>query len=135
MPLVMRGTKLGVINAFYVPGDDPGPGSLAFLEAMADHAAVAIHTARLLDRTRSQAQQDERRRLARDLHDSVVQQLFSMRMHAKALRAQLDRADPDPAAMYDGADALAGLSDSALADLRRLVFELRPVDLSERGLV
>ena len=135
MPLVMRGTMLGVINAYYVPGDDPGPGSLAFLEAMADHAAVAIHTARLLDRTRSQAQLDERRRLARDLHDSVVQQLFSMRMQATALRAQADRPDPDPARICGGAEELGELAQSALADLRRLIFELRPLDLAERGLV
>lgn len=135
MPLVVRGRAVGVINTYYHPGQDPDAGSLAFLETMADHAAVAIDTAALLSQARSRAQQDERRRLARDLHDSVVQQLFSMRMQAKALRAQLDSADPDPAAMYDGAEELAELSDSALADLRRLVFELRPLELSERGLV
>jgi PAS domain S-box-containing protein len=135
MPLVVRGRVLGVINAYYVPGDDPGPNSLAFLEAMADHAAVAIDTATLLAQTRSQAQLDERRRLARDLHDSVVQQLFSMRMQAKALRAQVDRADADPARVRSGAEELAELSQSALADLRGLVFELRPLDLAERGLV
>ncbi|MGW0580883.1 histidine kinase, partial [Streptomyces sp. NPDC002920] len=135
MPLVVRGRPVGVINTYYLPGEDPGAGSLAFLETMADHAAVAIDTAALLSQARSRAQQDERRRLARDLHDSVVQQLFSMRMQAKALRAQLDSAVPDAAAMYDGAEELAELSDSALADLRRLVFELRPLDLSEHGLV
>jgi signal transduction histidine kinase len=131
----MRGRTLGVLNAYYVPGDDPGPGSLAFLEAMADHAAVAIHTARLLDRTRSQAQLDERRRLARDLHDSVVQRLFSMRMQAAALRGQADRPDPDPALVCSGAEELGELAQSALSDLRRLIFELRPLDLAERGLV
>jgi PAS domain S-box-containing protein len=135
MPLVVRGRVLGVINAYYVPGEDPGPNSLAFLEAMADHAAVAIDTATLLAQSRSQAQLDERRRLARDLHDSVVQQLFSMRMQATALRAQLDRADADPARVRSGAEELAELSRSALADLRGLVFELRPLDLAERGLV
>jgi signal transduction histidine kinase len=135
MPLVVRGRALGVINAYYVPGEDPGPNSLAFLEAMADHAAVAIDTAELLAQTRSQAQLDERRRLARDLHDSVVQQLFSMRMQAQALRAQVDRADADPARLRSGAEELAELSQSALADLRGLVFELRPLDLAERGLV
>jgi signal transduction histidine kinase len=135
MPLVVRGRVLGVINAYYLPGEDPGSHSLAFLEAMADHAAVAIDTATLLAQTRSQAQLDERRRLARDLHDSVVQQLFSMRMQAKALYAQLDRADADPARVRSGAEELAELSQSALADLRGLVFELRPLDLAERGLV
>ncbi len=133
MPLVVRGRPLGVINAYYAPGDDPGAHSLAFLEAMADHAAVAIDTAALLSQTRSQAQLDERRRLARDLHDSVVQQLFSMRMQATALRALVDGADP--ARVRRGAEELAELSQSALADLRGLVFELRPLDLVERGLV
>jgi PAS domain S-box-containing protein len=135
MPLVVRGRALGVINAYYVPGEDPGPSSLAFLEAMADHAAVAIDTASLLAQTRSRAQLDERRRLARDLHDSVVQQLFSMRMQAKALRSRLEHPNADSVKVRNGAEALAELADSALADLRGLVFELRPLDLAERGLV
>jgi signal transduction histidine kinase len=135
MPMVVRGRPLGVINAYYLPGEDPGPQSLAFLEAMADHAAVAIDTAALLAQTRSQAQSDERRRLARDLHDSVVQQVFSMRMQAEGLRAQLDRPDTDRARVRSGAEELAELSKNVLADLRGLVFELRPLDLAERGLV
>lgn len=135
VPLVVRGRALGVINAYYRPGEDPEPSSLAFLVAMADQAAVAIDTAALLAQTRSQAQLDERRRLARDLHDSVVQQLFSMRMQAKALHAQVDRADADPVRVRRGAEELAELAGSALADLRGLVFELRPLDLAERGLV
>lgn len=131
MPMVIRGRILGVINAYYVPREDPGASSLAFLKAMADHAAVAIDSAALLARARS----SERRRLARDLHDSVVQQLFSMRMQAKALRARIDRADADMAGVRSSAEELAELSQSALNDLRGLVFELRPLDLPERGLV
>ncbi|WP_199522241.1 PAS domain-containing sensor histidine kinase [Geodermatophilus marinus] len=134
MPMVVRGRALGVINAYYVPGEDPGPGSLDFLEAMAGSAAVAIDTAALLAQTRSRAQSDERRRLARDLHDSAVQQVFSMRMQAEALRASLERPGPDPAAVRAAAGELAALAASALADLRGLVFELRPLDLAEHGL-
>lgn len=135
MPMVVRGRSVGVINAYYAPGDDPGPNSLAFLGAMADHAAVAIDAASLLSQTRSRAQVEERQRLARELHDSVVQQLFSMRMQARALRSELDRADSDPTGLYRGAEELAEFAQSALADLRRLVFELHPLDLGERGLV
>lgn len=131
MPMVIRGRILGVINAYYAPRENPGASSLAFLKAMADHAAVAIDSAALLAQARSR----ERRRLARDLHDSVVQQLFSMRMQAKALRARLDRVDADPAGVRSSAEELAALCQSALNDLRGLVFELRPLDLSERGLV
>lgn len=135
MPLVVRGRTVGIINAYYAPGEDPGPSSLTFLSAMADHAAVAIETAALLTRTRSRAQLDERRKLARDLHDSVVQHLFSMGMQAKALRAQLERPDADLSQLRGGAQELAELSQNALADLRGLVFELRPMELAERGLV
>jgi signal transduction histidine kinase len=131
MPMVVRGRTLGVINAYYLPAEDPGADSLAFLKAMADHAAVAIDTAALLAETRSH----ERRRLARELHDSVVQQLFSMRMQAKALRAHLDRAGADVAGVRGGAEELAQLAEAALADLRGLVFELRPLALDEWGLI
>ncbi|SDZ28078.1 PAS domain S-box-containing protein [Micromonospora pattaloongensis] len=134
-PLIVRGRTIGVINAYYVPGEDPGPHSLAFLQAMADHAAIAIDIAAHLARTRSQAQSDERRRLARDLHDSVVQQLFSMRMQAEALRSQVDSRDADPERIRGRARELAELSGTALADLRGLVFELHPLELAERGLV
>ncbi len=58
-----------------------------------------------------------------------------MRMQAKALRARLDGADPDPASVRDRAAELAELSQSVLNDLRGLVFELRPLDVGERGLV
>jgi signal transduction histidine kinase len=134
-PMVVRGRSVGVINAYYRPGEDPGPSSLAFLEAMSDHAAVAVDTASLLARARSRAQADERRRLARDLHDLVVQQLFSMRMQATALRAQLERPGPDLVEVCGTAEELVELSQSALADIRMLTFELRPLDLAERGLV
>ncbi|MGY1747632.1 GAF domain-containing protein [Modestobacter sp. SYSU DS0511] len=135
VPLVVGGRTVGVMNAYYKPGEDPSASSLAFLEAMADQAAVAIHIAALLAHTRSEAESDERRRLARDLHDSVVQQLFSMRLQAGALRAQLDAGDAGPAGVRAAAGELAELAQSALADLRGLVFELRPLELADRGLV
>ena len=135
MPMTVRDRTVGVINAYYVPGEDPGSDSLAFLEAMADHAAVAVDTAALLSQTRSQAEEQERRRLARELHDSVVQQLFSMRMQARALRAELAGAGSDPASVRNAAEEIAQLSSSALVDLRRLVFELRPLDLVEQRLM
>lgn len=135
MPMIVRGRPVGVINAYYRPGEDPGSGSLAFLEAMADQAAVAVDMASLLAQTRDRAQSAERRRLARNLHDSVVQQLFSMRMQAKVLRRQLDRPDVDHPSVRRSVEELTELAACALADLRLLVFELRPLDLAELGLL
>ncbi|MEQ3549553.1 histidine kinase [Pseudonocardia nematodicida] len=135
MPMTVRGGTIGVINAYYEPGEDPSPSSLAFLEAMADHAAVAVDTARLLDQTRADARSAERRRLARDVHDSVVQELFSMRMQARALRSRLDRGGVDPQHVRDAAIELSDLSARALADLRLLVQELRPAGPGTRDLI
>jgi signal transduction histidine kinase len=135
VPLVVRGRALGVLNAFYEPGEVPGCAALEFLDAMADQAAMAVDSADLLARSRHDAQLAERARLARELHDSVVQQVFSMRMQAKALRSQVASGRPSsPERVLSVADELLALAQNALADLRSLVHQLHPVELVERGL-
>lgn len=133
VPLVVRGRTVGVLNAFYSPGEDPGDENLEFLDAMADQAAMAVDSAELLAQSRREAQLQERARLARELHDSVVQQVFSMRMHAKALRAQVGRSTPEQ--VRGVADELLDLAQNALADLRGLVLQLHPLELGGRDLV
>jgi signal transduction histidine kinase len=135
VPLVVRGRAVGVLNAFYEPDEIPGPAALEFLEAMADQAAMAVDSADLLARSRHDAQLAERARLARELHDSVVQQVFSMRMQAKALRAQVEPGrTSSPERVRAVADELLDLAQNALADLRGLVLQLHPVELVEGGL-
>ncbi|WP_027928843.1 GAF domain-containing sensor histidine kinase [Amycolatopsis thermoflava] len=129
VPLVVRGRAVGVLNAFYSPGEDPAGEMLEFLEAMADQAAMAVDSADLLARSRQEARLEERARLARELHDSVVQQVFSMRMQAKALRAHAGDGK-----VRDIADELLDLAQQALADLRGLVLQLHPLELAGRGL-
>ena len=126
---------LGVMNAYYAPGDDPGEASLAFLEAMADHAAVA-------DRHRGAARPDPlagpagrappaRPRPARLRGAAAV--LDAHAGHRRCARSSTGRRGLRR--VRDAAEELAALARSALADLRGLVFELRPLDLAERGLV
>jgi signal transduction histidine kinase len=135
VPLVVRGRAVGVLNAFYKPGEPPGTAALEFLEAMADEAATAVDSADLLSRSRHDAQVAERARLARELHDSVVQQVFSMRMQAKALQAQVAPGRTiRPERVQAVADELLELAQTALTDLRGLVLQLHPVELVERGL-
>jgi signal transduction histidine kinase len=135
VPLVVRGRAVGVLNAFYKPGEPPGPAALEFLEAMADQAATAVDSADLLSRSRHDAQVAERARLARELHDSVVQQVFSMRMQAKALQAHVAPGRTVRTERVQAvADELLELAQTALTDLRGLVLQLHPVELVERGL-
>jgi signal transduction histidine kinase len=136
VPLVVRGRAVGVLNAFYTMDQDPVPETLEFLEAMADQAAMAVDSADLLSRSRQDAQLEERARLARELHDSVVQQVFSMRMQAKALRAHVDSTGVTSSdRVRSVADELLNLAQNALADLRGLVLQLHPGALDGQGLV
>jgi signal transduction histidine kinase len=74
----------------------------------------------------------ERNRLARNLHDSVSQTVFSMTLTAEAARILLDR---DASRAAQELDKLQTLAKSALAEMRSLVFELRPTAVTEKGLI
>jgi signal transduction histidine kinase len=131
VPLLVRDRCVGVLNAFYPPEQPPDPEALEFLTAIADQAAMAVDYTELLARSAVDARRAERKRLTRDLHDSVVQQVFSLRMHASALvvRFEQNRDGLDPESLLRVSRELAELAQSALADLRELLFELRPGSL------
>ncbi len=107
-------------------GDD-----IQLVETLADQAALAIEHARLGRRGQEAAVLEERARLARDLHDSVTQSLFSLSMMAKAAHAQHARKAP---ALGGTLERISTLSQQALTEMRALLFELRPSALAEEGL-
>ncbi len=72
----------------------------------------------------------ERAHLAQELHDSVTQALFSMTITAGAARMLLERNAPGVDAKLD---EMSGLARDALAEMRSLIFELRPGSLAEEG--
>lgn len=136
-PLSWRGDVFGRLVLYRPSGAHrPSEADLAFYTALADQAAVAVMNARLAAKARQTTAALERTRLARDLHDSVSQALFSMTMQART--AQLSM----PAAGVDGDSRLGRsvarlieLTRGAQAEMRALIFELRPEALSEEGLV
>jgi len=67
----------------------------------------------------------ERNRLARELHDSVSQTMFSISLNSRATRILLER---DPERLRPQLEQLQALSQSALEQMRGLISELRPVD-------
>jgi len=76
---------------------------------------------------------EERAHLARELHDSVTQTLYSLTMYADAARLALASNKQDTALKH--VNALRNLSREAMRDMRLLVFELRPPILTQEGLV
>jgi len=98
---------------------------LAQLEAQADELTAS--------RTRLvQAQETERRRLERDLHDGVQQELVVLIAKARLARNQIER---NPALAVETLTELQGSAQHALADLRSLARGIHPAVLSSKGLV
>src|SRR5262249_35006542 len=87
-------------------------------------------------RLHAQAQQaavlEERQRLARDMHDSATQSIYSARMYAEAALRLLERGDAATAADY--VREVQGAVREALGQLRLLIHDLRPAVLEEQGL-
>jgi PAS domain S-box-containing protein len=75
---------------------------------------------------------EERAHLARELHDSVTQALFSMTLTTRAVELLMER---DPSAAVAKLGELRELQRDALAEMRGLIFELRPGSLEQDGLV
>jgi signal transduction histidine kinase len=87
----------------------------------------------LRQREREKAITEERNRLARELHDSVTQALYGVTLYSEAVAGQLALGDTDRATEH--LKELQDTSQEALAEMRLLIFELRPPILEERGLV
>jgi signal transduction histidine kinase len=75
----------------------------------------------------------ERSRLARELHDSVTQTLYSVTLHAGAARLALAAEKRD--AVAENLKQLHNMAREAMIDMRMLIFELHPPALEEEGLV
>jgi signal transduction histidine kinase len=75
---------------------------------------------------------EERQRLARELHDSVSQALFGIGLGARTARILLER---DPVQAIESVDYVLSLAQAGMAEMRALIFELRPESLENEGLV
>lgn len=103
------------------------------LESFAAHAAIAIENSSLYRQAQERAAVEERRRLARELHDSVAQLLYSMVLMNSGWEkmAKKNRLS-SPAEAFK---QLGGINLQALKEMRLLIHHLRPSNLEEMGLV
>jgi signal transduction histidine kinase len=136
VPLIARGRAIGIVVVHDKIGDDVrfSDSDLRLAEIFAARAAVAVdlsqRVARDTVRRVIEAQELERRRLARELHDETGQALTSILLGLKAIRA----AGSDEDAARAEAD-VRELVVQALQDVRRLAVELRPSALDDFGLL
>lgn len=132
VPLLFKGD---IVGAFYLTDKDGGfdDADVDLVRGLAAHAAVVIENARLFEASRERSITEERSRLARDLHDALTQRLFSLNLTLEAAAATAD--GTNPATTVEAIHQAQGLVESALAELRSLIFELRPPALEADGLL
>jgi PAS domain S-box-containing protein len=106
---------------------------LSLLSSVADEVGMLVESARLRRRAERAAALEERARLARDLHDSVTQSLYSVTLFAESGR---ELAQGRQMKRLEGClDELSDTALQALKEMRLLVYELRPSTLAQEGLV
>ena len=138
LPLTYRGEAVGELLLGRRSGEeDFSPADRLLLQDLARQAGVAVHALRLtaeLKRSRERlvtAREEERRRLRRDLHDGLGPRLAGLTLRLETARDRLAH-DPEAAALLA---ELAERTREAVADVRRLVYGLRPPALDDLGLV
>ena len=138
LPLVYQTQTVGYLLVGHrTPGEAFGPADRRVLETIAHQAGAAAHTVRLtaaLQRSRQRivaAREEERRRLRRDLHDGLGPQLASQTLGLDAVDRLIEA---EPARARSLIRELKKQAQAAVADVRRLVYGLRPPALDDLGL-
>jgi signal transduction histidine kinase len=143
VPLLVGETLSGILTLGSRRSGDPySQDDLDLLTNLAHNTALALENARLHEERvatlRQQlarvtaAQEEERQRIARDLHDGVGPALASMNLRLRTLGKLLNR---DPSLAVAQIEELADLAQANVRDIRRLIYDLRPAALDELGLV
>jgi signal transduction histidine kinase len=146
LPLIYQGETIGQLRlSARSPNESFTPGEHHLLREIARHVGVTAHTLLLTQELRKLAQdvqrsreelvksrEEERRRLRRDLHDELGPQLASLKLNLDIAHTLISR---DPRAAEALLLDLRSQSQSAIADVRRLVYDLRPPALDELGLI
>jgi two-component system, NarL family, sensor kinase len=129
VPLRAGIEKFGILNVGSPNKTFFHPNELALLESIAFQIGTALKRIKLIQKEQALALTAERNRLARDLHDSVNQILFSLSLTARGGREMTDHLEVKETFAY-----IQDLAQEALTEMRALIWQLRPQGL-ENGVV
>lgn len=144
MPLVVRDQVLGVMVLAHREGDKSfGPEAISLLGTLCDEAAIAIEKTQLskassrqqqdlefLSKRLLKVQEDERRRIARELHDETGQSLTAIKI---ALGLLVNELPPSAKSLREQVASLRDQIDQTIDGVRRLSYDLRPSILDDLG--
>jgi signal transduction histidine kinase len=132
-----QGELLGALTVS-MPANDPiDPAKDKLIRDLASQAGLVLRNVRLIEELRASrqrlvsAQDEERRKIERNLHDGAQQQLVALSVQVKLARAILER---DPGKAAGMLDAVQGAAGEALEELRDLARGIYPPLLADQGL-
>ncbi len=145
-PIIVKDKTIGVMQVDRpqeTMGFDLEENEIIF--AIARATAIAMENARLIEMLEQKeellhqlvnkiitAQEDERKRLAADLHDGIIQSLIAIWYRLQRIKAE-PQTSPDK--WYDEISDLTDLLSSQIQDIRRILYDLRPLILDNYGLI
>ncbi|HEY7400577.1 MAG TPA: sensor histidine kinase [Actinomycetota bacterium] len=133
-----RGERFGGLSVEMPPDDPMNSTKEQLVRDLAAQAGLVLRNVRLIEELRDSrrrlvaAQDEERRRLERDIHDGAQQQLVALAVKARLARQLTSR---DPAKAAEMLEQIEAETQSALEDLRDLAHGIYPPLLADRGLV
>jgi signal transduction histidine kinase len=132
VPLLLREEVIGTLSLIMSEsGRQFSEADLPMAVELARRSAIAIENARLYQQSKEYAANEERQRLARDLHDAVSQTLFTANIISQALPRLFEK---KPQRAMENVHQLTQLTRSAIAEMRTLLLELRPSALLDSKL-
>lgn len=147
VPLIVKGKVIGILNSSKTSAESRFTESdLELLSILAGEAAIAIENAKLFSNTKAQqvrleqllarllnVQEDERRRISAEIHDSVAQWMVNTSYHIQTCSALLSESRIDEA--NDEISHIRGSIRQSIKELRRIINDLHPPALNELGLI
>ena len=132
VPMVVRVDLIGILTITTSEPDAYTPRDAELALAIARQAAVGIANSRLHERARRASALEERQRLARELHNSITQSLYSIGLYAEAANRAISGGEAEPG--LSNLHEIGETAQEALGEMRLLLFQLRPQHLEEQGL-
>ncbi|WP_226577338.1 GAF domain-containing sensor histidine kinase [Halobacillus litoralis] len=127
-PVLSKGEPLGVMVMAAPENEAYHSVDLEMVDALSRNVSLVFESIRLQERRQEILLHEERKRLARDLHDSVNQTLFSLSLTARGAKEIIPKENQD---LRELLDEMLQMSQNSMKEMRSLIWQLRPVGIDE----
>ncbi len=134
VPLVIKENVIGVISLVYNEPNYYTEQHADLALTIGNQVAITLENIELYRQALELAAMQERHRLARELHDSTAQVLYSVLLVGETARAMLEQEKRESAALSNVIGQIVSLAEGGLEEMRTLIYELRPETLVKEGL-